>query len=120
MAKVLLQNDESDVISSNLEMFIHIWLDATINNIKENENNEQQLRNVINHLQKFEDEKSCQQYIEQRSEEERLILVLNDLLGRTLVPHIHQLRQVCSIYVYCKDKQVNEEWTSEFTKVRLP
>jgi hypothetical protein len=50
MAKVLLQNDESDVISSNLEIFSLFWLDANINNIKENGNNQQQLRNVINHL----------------------------------------------------------------------
>jgi hypothetical protein len=59
MAKVFLQNDESDVTSSNLEIFSFIWLDLNINNIKENGKKEQQqqLRNVINHLNKFEDEK---------------------------------------------------------------
>ncbi len=62
MAKILLKNDESDVTRSNLEIFSFIWLDVNINNIKENGKKEQQqqLRNVINHLNKFEDEKSCQ------------------------------------------------------------
>ncbi len=62
MAKILLKNDESDVTRSNLEIFSFIWLDVNINNIKENGKKEQQqqLHNVINHLNKFEDEKSCQ------------------------------------------------------------
>jgi hypothetical protein len=62
MAKFLLKNDKSAFTSSNLEIFSLIWLDLNINNIKENGKKEQQqqLHNVINHLNKFEDEKSCQ------------------------------------------------------------
>jgi len=117
MAEALLQNDGSQMKNDNLETFSLVWLDVNINNSKENENNEQHLRNVINHLEKFEDEQACQEYIEQRSEDNRLVLVVSDSLGRKLVPQIHQLRQVHSIYVYCEGKQVSEKWTDDFTKV---
>jgi hypothetical protein len=121
MAEALLQNNGSCINNNNLETFSLVWLDVNVNNNKENNgNNKRHLRNIINHLEKFEDEQACQEYIEQRSEDNRLVLVVSDSLGRKLVPQIHQLRQIHSIYVYCEGKQVNEKWTDDFTKVCLP
>jgi len=120
MAEALPQTKSSHSINGNLETFSLIWLDDNTNNNKEDENIEQDLRNVINHLTKFENEQACQQYIEERSEDDRLILIVNDLFGHTLVPRIHQLRQVYSIYIHYKNTLVNEEWISKFTKVKLP
>jgi hypothetical protein len=90
MAEALPQTNGSHSISGNLETFSLIWLDDNTNNNKEDENIEQDLRNVINHLTKFENEQTCQQYIEEQSED-KLILIVNDLFGLTLVPRIHQL-----------------------------
>jgi len=120
MAEALPQTKSSHSINGNLETFSLIWLDDNMNNNKEDENIEQNLRNIINHLIKFENEQACQQYIEERSEDDRLILIVNDLFGHTLVPRIHQLRQVYSIYIHYKNTLVNEEWISKFTKVKLP
>ncbi len=51
------------------------------------------------------------------SGQDRLILIVSGQLGRKLVPQIHHLRQLSSIYVFCMDKQANERWTRQFTKV---
>ncbi|CAF1296714.1 unnamed protein product, partial [Adineta steineri] len=67
---------------------------------------------------KFQDIKQCQQYIEQTSQKDRLAIIVSGRLGQEIVPHIHQLRQVISIYVYCMDKKNNEQWALKFSKVK--
>jgi hypothetical protein len=113
-----LLNDELQNNDDNLEIFSLIWLDDNIN-IQERQDKQTKLRRVINHLRKFEDEHECQQYIEKRQKEDRLVIIVSDQSGREVIPRIHQLRQVSSIYVYGKDKNSSQQWTSEFSKVRL-
>ncbi|CAF4231612.1 unnamed protein product, partial [Adineta steineri] len=100
MAEAVPQTNESHTISDNLEIFSLIWLDDKTNNNEEDENIEKDLRNIINHLITFQNEETCQQYIEKRPEEDRLILIINDSFSHTLVPRIHQLRQVSAIYIH--------------------
>ncbi|CAF3749135.1 unnamed protein product [Rotaria sp. Silwood1] len=45
-------------------------------------------------------------------------MVVSGQLGRKIVPTIHSLRQVISIYVYCFDKKRNEEWACKYAKVK--
>jgi len=118
MATAVLPGDElhTNTDDNHIEIFCLIWLDASIN---ETRDTEQKLRSIINHLKKFQDVQQCQQYIEQRSKKDRLVLIVSGQLGQEIVPSIHKHRQVISIYVYCKDKQINEQWTCNYTKVRL-
>jgi hypothetical protein len=51
------------------------------------------------------------------SSQDRILLVVSGQLGEQLVPKIHQLRQVSTIYVYCTNKKKNEQWTKQFAKV---
>jgi hypothetical protein len=120
MATTVLSNNESltNGNENHLEIFDLIWLD-TDGNIKDSRNTEQHLRSIINHFKKFQDVKECQEYIEQRSIQDRLVLIISDQLGKEMVPSIHKLRQVSSIYVNCQDKKSNEQWAKRFTKVHL-
>jgi hypothetical protein len=105
-------------IDENLETFSLVWLDAQVNNSIQKLNAQKELRAIINHLKIFEDENECQHFIEQMSKEDRLVLIVSGQLGRHVMSRIHHLRQVLSIYVYCIDKQANEQWTSGFSKVK--
>ena len=120
MVTAVLSNDgfDTNVDDDHLEIFCLIWLDRKMN-IKDPRNTEQKLRSIINRLKKFQDVKQCQQYIEQRSEKDRLVLIVSGEMGQEMVPFIHKLRQVISIYVYCMDKKRNEEWACKFAKVRF-
>jgi hypothetical protein len=120
MATAVLSNDDfqTSIDDKNLEIFSLIWLDENVN-VKDTRDTEQKLRSIINHLKKFQDVKQCQQYIEQRSKKDRLIIIVSGQLGREIVPSIHNLRQVMSIYVYCMDKESNEQWACKFAKVKL-
>ena len=102
---------------NNLETFSLIWLDASVNNSQENLDAQQRLRSSINHLKTFEHQDDCEQYIRSVSPLDRVVLIVSGRFDPQIVPRIHQLRQVSSIYVYCMDKERNEQWAQHFTKV---
>jgi len=104
---------------TNLETFSLIWLDATVNSSEENRLSQEKLRTSINHLKTFEDDKLCEDYIRNLSENDRIVLISSGRLGKIIVPQIHHLRQVFSIYIYCRYKEANEEWANKFIKVNL-
>jgi len=101
----------------NLETYFLIWLDAAVNSSEENVKAQQELRKSINHLTTFDDDNKCEEYIQSIPDDDRIILIISGQLGQKLVPRIHQLRQISSIYVYCTNKKPNEQWTREFSKV---
>lgn len=96
------------------ELFCLLWLDS---NPDESQDTEQKLRSVINHLEKYQNIPQCQRYIRQTSIADRVVLITSGRLGREIVPTIHHLRQIISIYIYCMDKKANEQWSSNFSKV---
>jgi hypothetical protein len=101
----------------NLETYFLIWLDDEVNSFNENVKVQQQLRRSINHLTTFDDDNKCEEYIRSVPKDDRIILIVSDQLGQKIVPRIHQLRQVSSIYVYCMNKKQNEQWAQQFSKV---
>ncbi|CAF4524151.1 unnamed protein product, partial [Rotaria socialis] len=119
MASAISSNDDFYTADEDmrLEIFHLIWLDANANG-KETRDTEQKLRSIINNLKKFQDVKQCQKYIEERSKNDRLVMIVSGQFGREIVPFIHELRQVISIYVYCFDKVRNKQWSDKFSKVK--
>ncbi|CAF4956770.1 unnamed protein product [Rotaria sp. Silwood1] len=45
-------------------------------------------------------------------------MIVSGQLGREIIPSIHELQQVISIYVYCIDKKGHEQWARNFAKVK--
>ena len=103
---------------SHLEIFSLIWLDDNVN-IQMNEDVQEKLRAIINHIKKFHDAEECKTYIKQTSTQDRLILIVNGHLSRQILPSIHQLRQVSAVYIYSDDIESDEKWACEFAKVKL-
>jgi hypothetical protein len=103
--------------TENLESFALLWLDAQVNTDKGNRHAQKQLRNIINHLKTFDDEIQCEQYISRISSQDRVVLIVSGRLGQNIVPRIHHLRHIISIYVYCRDKPTHEQWAKNFKKV---
>jgi hypothetical protein len=101
----------------NLETFTLIWLDQQVNKTEENRILQRKLQEIINCFKTFDDQQRCKHYILSLSSQDRVVLIVNGQCGRQLVPQIHQLRQLSSIYVYCMNKQANEQWTKDFNKV---
>ncbi|CAF3665526.1 unnamed protein product [Rotaria sp. Silwood1] len=119
MAKSALPIDDfhTNIDDEQLEIFCLIWLDDNIS-AKDNRDTEQKLRSIINRLKKFQDVEQCRKYIEQRSQNDRLIMIVSGRLGQKIVPSVHKIQQIISIYVYCMDKETNKQWTRNFAKIK--
>ncbi|CAF3294366.1 unnamed protein product [Rotaria socialis] len=103
--------------NQNFEIFSLIWLDQDVES-QYIQNAENKLRSNINLIKKFLYVKKCQQYVEDLSPADRVVMIVSGGLGQQIVPSIHKLRQVISIYVYCMNKERNKRWSKYFTKVK--
>ncbi|CAF1487989.1 unnamed protein product [Rotaria magnacalcarata] len=102
----------------NLETFSLVWLDPGVNNSKENINVQQQFRACISHLETFDKVDKCERFIRSEPINSRIILVASERLSPDLIPRIHQLSQVFSIYIYGVDKRKINTWTNTYSKVK--
>ncbi|CAF1305848.1 unnamed protein product, partial [Adineta steineri] len=92
--------------------------DAYINS-EENTDIEQKLRILNYNLQIFKELDQCEQYIQSISSSNQLIFIVSNNFGQELIPQIHQLSQVYSIYIYCHHEQeFNQHWTEQYNKVK--
>jgi hypothetical protein len=103
--------------NTNLETISLIWLDAAVKTSTENIAAQDQLRLSINHLMTFDEEQLCEEYIRSLSENDRIVFMCSGRLGEQIVPRIHQLRQIFSIYIYCLNKEKHKQWADKFIKV---
>ena len=103
----------------NFGELLFIWLDPQVNKADENRRTQQKLRDINNHFVIFDDQQKCQHYISSRSCSTQVFLIVSGQCGRQLVPQIHHLPQLSCVYVYCMNKQANEEWKKKFVKVRF-
>jgi hypothetical protein len=101
----------------NLETFSLVWLDENVNKSKTNINAKEKLRRCINHLRVFENVNDCELYIQSVRNDDRIIWIVNDSAGKILVPRIHQLQSISSIYIYDENKKIDEKWTKNYAKV---
>lgn len=101
----------------NLEIYSLVWLDNSVGSSQDTIQAQRFLQNAINYIKLFRQVDKCEEYIQSLSKIDRVILIVSGQLGREIVPKIHQLRQIHSIYVYCMNKQKNEDWARPFNKV---
>ena len=115
-----LTNETIYVVSdyNNFETYALIWLDASINS-QENLEAQNKIRSFINYLQIFANLDQCEMYIRSVPSDDRIVFIVSGDLGQTLVPKIHSLRQIFSIYIYCRNKEFHQTWSKQYNKVSL-
>ena len=94
----------------DLERFSLIWINP---NPQDSQDIELKLRSIFNDFTKIKDFEQCQEYIQQTSATDRLVLIIDS----QLIFSIHQMEQIISIYIYCIDTDTIEQQFSEYPKV---
>jgi hypothetical protein len=105
--------------NENLEIFSLIWLDNTLQKSPKIISIQKQFRTIINYLKTYENENDCEEYIKQLSKNEYVIFIVNDQLGEKIIPKIHNLTQIFSIYIYSLNKNTDQSWINQFNKVEI-
>jgi tetratricopeptide (TPR) repeat protein len=95
-----------------------IWLDSNIDDNNDDcHNTVSQLRRVVNDVNTFTDRDRCVQFIE-RIKDEKACMIISGSLGEHIVPRIHNMSQVDSIFIFCGNKKHHEQWTKDWSKIK--
>ena len=101
-----------------LQNFQVIWLDRNFNeanmHLKKFLDN---LHQTVTSITTFKDVDECVDFMDD-IEDGKIFLIVSDYLGQHVVPCIEKMSQLESIYVFCDNKMINEEWTSKISKVK--
>ncbi|CAF0972957.1 unnamed protein product [Adineta ricciae] len=103
--------------NQNLESVACLWLDQNIHSTNDNRTTQEELRQVINYLQTFDDSDQCEEYIRQITHE-KVVLIVSGSFGQNIVPRLHSLPQFVACYVFCSNKEANERWANNYSKVK--
>ncbi|CAF1262994.1 unnamed protein product [Adineta steineri] len=95
-----------------------IWLD---NNIDENNtdcsNTIKQLKRVVNNVNTFTDGEECVEFI-QTITNNKVCMIISGSLGKHIVPHMHDMSQIDTIFIFCNNQEWHKQWTKEWPKIK--
>jgi Tfp pilus assembly protein PilF len=95
-----------------------IWLD---NNIDDNNddcrNTGTQLRRAVHNINRFTDGDQCIQFLE-TVDQEKACMIISGSLGQHIVPRVHSMSQVDSIFIFCSNKKRYEQWAKQWPKIK--
>ncbi|CAF3361091.1 unnamed protein product [Rotaria sp. Silwood1] len=102
--------------------FTFVWCDASIGNenkLDDDKNTIMQLARIVNQnrqlVHTFNDLSACQEFI---TDVDNVCLIISGAMGQELVPLIHNLDQIHSIYIFCFNREKHLAWSSPYRKVR--
>ena len=101
-----------------LQNFQLIWLDSDFN--ETNPHFKKLLENLhqtVTSITTFTDADECVDFMD-KIEEGRVFLIVSGSLGRHVVPCIEAMSQLESVYVFCDNKMLHEEWVNKIPKVK--
>lgn len=102
----------------NTQNILFIWLDANINvNNVGYQNVINQMQHTVNDINMFIDADECVEFIGDNSDT-KICMIVSDLLGQNIVPIVHNMFQVDSIFILGDEKLYEEQWIKDWPKVR--
>ena len=103
----------------NVQNFLLIWLDSNIDvlNNEDCSNTITQLRQIVNTVKTFTDVDQCIAFIT-NIEEEKVFMIISGALGEVIVPRIHNMFQIDSIYVFCQNESRHKQWAQNWMKIK--
>ncbi|CAF1486513.1 unnamed protein product [Adineta steineri] len=95
-----------------------IWLDS---NIDEKNNDCQttitKLRSTVNDINTFTDADQCFEFIE-TIVDKTAFMIISGLIGQHIVPCVHNMSLVDSIFIHCDNQKHHEQWTKDWPKIK--
>ncbi|CAF0844550.1 unnamed protein product [Adineta steineri] len=101
-----------------MQNVILIWLDSNINdNNAHCRNTIQQLKCLVNNVNTFTDGEQCVKYI-QTIVNNKVYMIVSGSLGQHIVPHVHDMCQVDTIFIFCNNQEWHKQWAKEWSKIK--
>ena len=121
----MTQNNNANDVSTTphptrrvLQNFQLIWLDSDFNEANSHfKESLEKLHQTVTSITTFTDADECVDFMDE-IEEGRVFLIVSGSLGRHVVPCIEAMSQLESIYVFCDNKVLHEEWIHKIPKAK--
>ena len=95
-----------------------VWLDTNVSmSEEESQHILESLRSEVNEVNMFTELEECVTFL-QGIQLEKVFLIASGYLGQTLVPQVHSMTQIDTIFILCGDKSRHEEWAKKWPKVK--
>ncbi|CAF1491052.1 unnamed protein product [Adineta steineri] len=95
-----------------------IWLDNNTNDNNADCNNTmKQLKRVVNNISTFTDGEECVEFI-QTIVNNNVCMIVSGSLGKHIVPRVHDMSQVDTIFIFCNDQEWHKQWTKQWSKIK--
>ncbi|CAF1490156.1 unnamed protein product [Adineta steineri] len=105
----------------NMHRMQNILLICLDNNINDNNadcsNTIKQLKRVVNNVNTFTDGEECIEFNETTTNN-KICTIVSGSLGKHIVPHVHDMSQVDTIYIFCYNQEWPKRWTKEWLKIK--
>ena len=75
------------------------------------------LRSVVNEVHPLTTPVQCISVLNEMNKR-KVFVVSSGALGRELVPEIHDIQRVDTIYIFCANKQRHEEWAEHWSNIQ--
>jgi tetratricopeptide (TPR) repeat protein len=109
----------SDVIHSRHRIVdsLLIWLDVNINQLdKDCQNTLAQLRSFVNDVNIFTEPDKCIDFLTE-IKDMKVFLIVTGTLAQQIIPLIHDVPQLDTIYIFCRNKSQHEKWSKNWAKI---
>ena len=95
-----------------------IWLDSKIDEANTDcQNTIIHLRQVINAISIFTNIDDCVQFLE-KIQYDKICMIVSGSLGKHIIPCVHSMLQIESIFIFCCNTQTNEQWVQDWPKIK--
>ena len=95
-----------------------VWLDGNIDeNNTDYQNTISHLRRVVNTIDIFTDGQGCIRFLQDVTDE-KVCIIVSGSLGQQMLPRMHDLSQLASIFIFCRNKEYHEGWTRDWAKIK--
>ncbi|CAF1168269.1 unnamed protein product [Rotaria sordida] len=101
-----------------VENFIVIWSDPKIDQLDSDyQNSISHLRQIVNSIEIFTNADHCLDFLG-KVKDEKVVLIVSGSFGQQIIPHIQELNQLESIYIFCSHKSKYEQWSKNYEKIK--
>ncbi|CAF1411437.1 unnamed protein product [Adineta steineri] len=95
-----------------------VWLDNNINETNgDRQNTITKLRRAVNDIKTYTNGDQCLEFI-QTIIDKKVCMIISGSLGQHIVPRVHNISQVDSIFIFCDNKKYHEQWTKDWPKIK--
>ncbi|CAF3648275.1 unnamed protein product [Adineta steineri] len=95
-----------------------IWLDNNIDETNDDcQNTMTKLRSAVYDIKTYTNGDQCLEFI-RTIIDKKVCMIISGSLGQHIVPHVHNMSQVDSIFIFCGNRKHHEQWVKDWSKIK--